>query len=342
MTTMNTQIPSHIYTAVTEAKHILLIPHQHPDGDALGAVTAFAQWLESLHISHAIFCATSVSPQLDYLPQVHTISSSIQLWQDPRLDMVIVFDSGDLHYAGVDTYIEQLTQPVTIINIDHHKTNQGYGTINLVPKNASSTSEIVHDFFHVNNIVITKDMATSLLTGIIFDTDNFTNSATTEHAMEVASKLVHLGADFNHIKERMYKHMPVAAFPLWGQIFSRMKKHDALNLVYTYLTHQDLTQHGIDPEAMSGLSNFMNSVHDGYAGLVLKETPEKTTKGSFRTTRDDVDVSLMAQHFGGGGHKKAAGFHIEKPIEEAIGFILSELELLFPKGILEPLPEEIT
>lgn len=319
---------------ITQASHALLIPHKHPDGDALGAVTAMAEWLSHIGISYDIFCATDVSAQLNYLNHIDKISNNINLWDNPHLDLVIVFDSGDLEYAGVANYITALPKKPHIINIDHHKTNQHYGELNLLPKKASSTSEIVFDFFVMHGIKITKHMATSLLTGIIYDTDNFTNAATTPHAIHVASKLVNLGANFNHIKERMYKDMPFDAFSVWGIIFSRLTRHEPLNLVYTYLTRQDLTTHGIEEQAMSRLSNFMNTIHEGYAGLVLKETEDGTTKGSFRTTRDDVDVSAMAQHFGGGGHKKAAGFHIEKPLEEALTFILKELEILFPQGIL--------
>ncbi|PIT86771.1 MAG: hypothetical protein COU33_01370 [Candidatus Magasanikbacteria bacterium CG10_big_fil_rev_8_21_14_0_10_43_6] len=324
-----------IYTAITEATCILLIPHQHPDGDALGAVTAFAQWLDTLAKNYAIFCSTAISAQLNYLDHINEISEDPQLFQQNDLDLIIVFDSGDLRYAGVDTFIANIAHPPMIINIDHHKTNEHYGKLNLLPKQASSTSEIVYDFFSLHAVPITPHMATSLLTGIIYDTDNFTNAATTPHAIHVASKLVNLGANFNHIKERMYKDMPFDAFPLWGIIFSRLTKHEPLNLIYTYLTHDDLEKHQVHEDAMSGLSNFMNNIHDGYAGLVLKGTKEGTTKGSFRTTRDDVDVSTMAQHFGGGGHKKAAGFHIEKPIEEALAFVLKELDILFPHGILQ-------
>jgi bifunctional oligoribonuclease and PAP phosphatase NrnA len=323
-----------IYTATLEAKNILLIPHKQPDGDALGAVTAFAAWLETMQKQYAMFCATSVSDQWQYLSHIEKVSEDPELWKQPDLDLIIVFDSGDLRYAGVDQYIKKMATPPMIINIDHHKTNEQYGELNLVPKNASSTSEILYDFFSLHKIPITPQIATSMLTGIIYDTDNFTNSATTPHAIHVSSKLVNLGGNFNNIKEKMYKDMPFDAFPLWGTIFSRLKKHEPLNLVHTYLTHKDLEKHGLEDAAMSGLSNFMNNIHEGHAGMVLKETPEKTTKGSFRTTRNDVDVSAMAKHFGGGGHKKAAGFHIEKPLEEATEFIIKELELLFPKGLL--------
>lgn len=331
----STYIAHNIYARIKRARRVMLVPHQHPDGDALGSSTAFASWLDQEGISYDLFCHTPATTTLTYLPHLSSLSSDPTVW-DRNHDVIVVFDSGDPVYAGIARYLESntsLTSP-TIINIDHHITNQYYGAHNLVHTRASSTCEIAYGFFKANNISITREMATSLLTGIITDTDNFTNSATTPHAIEVAATLTGLGANYNVIKEHVYKSIPLKAFELWGQIFSRLTHYPPLNIVHTYMTQADLALYGLREEDTGGMTNFLNSIHDGLAGLILKETTDGKTKGSFRTNRDDVNVAIMAQHFGGGGHKKAAGFTIEKPIHEAIDFVLSELESLFPKGLL--------
>lgn len=333
---MSTHIAKQIYHAILSAKRVLLVPHQNPDGDALGAVTAMAGFLSNLDKQFEIFCATDFAKNLSYLPQIDHVHTDAEIWEKP-FDLIMVFDSGDLRYAGIQDYIDGLSYTPKIANIDHHITNEKYGTYNLVQTTASSTSEIVYQFFLINHVNIDHNIATSLLTGIITDTDNFTNSATSSKAIDAASKLIRMGAHFDIIKSHIYKSTPLAAFQLWGRIFSRLTKHEDLGIVYTYLKHDDLKEFDLADDDVAGMTNFLNAISDGHAGMILKEHPDGFVKGSFRTTRDDVDVSKMAQHFGGGGHRKAAGFKVDGPIEHAIDHVLAELEQLFGgNGILEP------
>ncbi len=329
--------PKHIYALVREAKRVLLVPHQNPDGDALGSSTAFAEWLHTIGVTHDIFCNTKVERLFPYLSHVAEIQSASSLWNN-HYDVVVVFDSGDLAYAGIEQYLSTYSghRPV-IINIDHHMTNKQYGTYNYVDIQASSTCEIIFRFFKANNIQINQRMATSLLTGIITDTDNFTNSATNATVIDIAGRLTNLGANFDMIKAYVYKNISIDAFGLWGKMLSRLAHHPQLNVVHTYVTNQDVTDLGLQADDASGMTNFLNMIEEGHACLIFKETAEGHTKGSFRTTRGDVDVAQMAKHFGGGGHKKAAGFTIEKPIHEAIAYVMAELEQLFPFGILQPI-----
>jgi bifunctional oligoribonuclease and PAP phosphatase NrnA len=328
----NRHTAKQIFAKMLDAEHILLIPHRHPDGDALGALGAMASYLQDAEKKHSIFCVTNYSKKLSYVPGVTHFSTDPTIWKDPTIDMIVVFDSGDLRYAGVDEYINSMPKKPIIVNIDHHVTNEDYGQYNLVRKGASSTSEILYHFFVLNEVAISGPMATSLLTGIITDTDNFTNSATTPSAIEAAGHLVNLGGEFDVIKKHVYKSTSLNAFKLWGHIFSRLTHHKPLNIVYTYITQHDMEKHDLSDDDVEGITNFLNAISEGHAGLILKEHPDGEIKGSFRTTRNDVDVSKMAKHFGGGGHKKAAGFTVDGPIESAVKHVLAELEALFPHG----------
>jgi len=104
---------------------------------------------------------------------------------------------------------------------------------------------------------------------------------------------------------------------LWGIVLSRLKKHQEIDLVYTYLTQEDLDTYGVSESISDGISNFLNNLNDGEVCLLFKELPDNKIKGSFRTTKDNVDVSAIAKELGGGGHKKAAGFTIDGPLKEA-------------------------
>ncbi len=313
-----------ILEAIQKAESILLIPHQNPDGDALGSSSAFGLWLASLGKKYFYYCKTGASARFSYLP-LEKLTSDPSLWEN-RFDTVIVFDSGDLRYAGVDEQIAKIRDQITLINIDHHATNEYFGNLNFVDTKASSTSEMVQRFFAINHITLQKEIATSLLTGFITDTDNFTNSATSSFALSSVSNLIKSGGTMVPIQNRVYKNISIPALKVWGSMLSRLCHNEELDMVYTYITLKDIQDAGIEDSDIEGLANFMNMIEEGKAKIILKEIEPNKWKGSFRTTRDDTDVSLFAQAMNGGGHKKAAGFKVEGEITEAFNTIFSVIK----------------
>jgi len=310
-----------ILEAVQKAQSLLLIPHQNPDGDALGASSAFGLWIQSLGKDFTYYCKTDASPRFSYLP-IEKLTSDPQVWEK-KYDVVIVFDSGDLRYAGVDEQIAKIRDQITLIDIDHHATNEYFGDLNFVDIKASSTSEMVQRFFAINHITLQKEIATSLLTGFITDTDNFTNGATSSFALSSVSNLIKSGGSMVPIQNRVYKNISIPALKVWGTMLSRLSHHKEHDMVYTYITQEDIREAGIQESDIEGLANFMNMIEEGAAKIILKEIEPKKWKGSFRTTRDDIDVSLFAQAMNGGGHKKAAGFKVEGNVDQAFATIFS-------------------
>ncbi|MBT4220956.1 MAG: hypothetical protein HN726_03195 [Candidatus Magasanikbacteria bacterium] len=319
------RVATDIYKAVMAAKHILLIPHANPDGDALGSVASFMQFLRSIDKDHTTFCSTEISSRMHFLPHIQYIIHEKEQLLAHEYDVVIVFDSGDLRYAGVDTYLKTMDPQPMVINIDHHVTNEMYGELNMVHTQASSTTQILYDFFTYNEIPIDPDMATCLLTGLITDTDNFTNAATSILSLNISSELIRKGANLNLIKGWVFKDKSIDALKLWGTMLSRFEKHVELDIVYTYLKLDDLQEHHVTQEQTEGMANFLNNIEDGKVGLIVQELENGKIKGSFRTTHDDVDVGAMAVSLGGGGHKKAAGFTIDGPLSTALSHIFDTL-----------------
>jgi phosphoesterase RecJ-like protein len=269
-----------------------------------------------------IFCVTPIKVERwEFLRHAERVSSDPKLIQNPSVDTIIVLDSGDLRYAGIADLIAG--HKATIINIDHHATNEHFGHYNLVLPAASSTTEVLYNFFKYGQASINKPMATSLLTGLITDTDSFTNAATSADMMQAASDLVRHGGNLNTVTGSTIKNKSVAALRLWGTVLSRLQKNDALSLAYTYITQQDLKDHNLTDTESEGIANFLNNLEDTKIALILKETADGKVKGSFRTTRDDVDVTILAKKLNGGGHKKAAGFTTEGTIEEVLSKILA-------------------
>ena len=291
---------------IIQAKKILIIPHKNPDGDALGTISALVEYMISRGIEPEIFCDTEIQSKYYFLPHLPLIKNDPLIFTDPEIDLILVVDTGDLSHAGVAHYLQN--HPAKVINIDHHHTNPRYGYLNMVNPQASATTEIIYNFFRYNNIPVTHQIATSLLTGLISDTENFTNGATTSKAMSTASELVRYGANYKMINNWLLKNKSLNILRLWGTALSRLKKHNDLDLVYTFLLQDDFDKHEVEESESDGIANFLNKLDGAKISLILKETPDKKTKGSLRTTYNDVDVSAIAKNLGGGGHKKAAGF----------------------------------
>jgi len=301
---------------IDKANKVIVITHQNPDGDALGSLLGMHHYLRLVKTDHTLFCLTETPDYLKFLPDTEHISNDENHLMKNEHDLIIILDSGDLQYAGVDKHFRKIKGLPVVINIDHHPTNQYYGHINLVHPQASSTSEIIFHFLDYFRLPITKEVATSLLTGILTDTGSFSNLATTPSSMEVSSKLLTSGARVREIITNTFRNKSLSQLQLWGRALSRLKHNKKTGIVTTVLTQQDFDELGIDDESGEGIANFLNNVEQARAIIVLREKLDGTIKGSLRTTQPDVEVSKIAEFFGGGGHKKAAGFTIKGQLKE--------------------------
>jgi len=315
------QLSRQIHEQLQHAQSVVLVVHQNPDGDALGAACALQEHLLNLGKKSCIWSATEISPKYVFLAHALSVTSKPEIFADKDLDLIVLLDSGDLAYAGVHKLVAG--QEHKIINIDHHSTNKNYGFINLVLPTASSASEIVYHIFKHNRLAINHRMATALLTGIVTDTDNFQNSATSLSAFMAASDLIRSGGNINMINQWISKNKTVNSLRLWGVVLSRLQNLEAEKLVYTYITLEDLATYQVTDSESDGIANFLNNLDNGGACLILKEIEGRKVKGSFRTTSDTLDVAQWAKKLGGGGHKKAAGFTADGTIQDVLNKLLT-------------------
>ncbi len=310
-----------IHKQLTNATGIVIVPHPHPDGDALGSASAIFEYLNKHNREAIIYCSTPINARLRFLPNFPPISPDEKIFSENKIDTIVVLDSGDLRYAGIAEIVKN--HSAKIINIDHHSTNEHFGHHNFVLTEAASTTEIIFQYFELINEEVSPNMATNLLAGLISDTDSFTNSATGPKTLAIAGELVRRGANYKLVSFHTYKDKSLAILKLWGAALSRLVKNEKLNLAYTYLKQDDFQSVGLSENDGDGLANFMNNIDGPKITLVLKETAEGKIKGSFRTTEEGIDVSRLAKQLGGGGHKKAAGFTADGTIESVISAILT-------------------
>lgn len=310
-----------IHNHLQHARKVVIVTHQNPDGDTLGSASAMTEYLKAVGIKPTIFCLSQVPNYYTYLPHVDSVSSDKLLFADKNIDTIIFLDSGDMRYAGVAGLLDN--HPAAIINIDHHPTNEKYGHLNLVDSKASSTTEIIFHFFRYNGVRICNRKATALLTGIMTDTGNFSNSATSISAVTIAGYLLRAGANLRLINKSTVQNNSINILKLWGLVLDRLEHHPDKEMVFTYLKQEDYIKHQVEEKEADGIANFMNSIDGVKIGLFIKELGNGKVKGSFRTVHNDVDVAALAKKLGGGGHKKAAGFTAEGSIPEVLKRILT-------------------
>ncbi|MFH0857368.1 MAG: bifunctional oligoribonuclease/PAP phosphatase NrnA [Candidatus Magasanikbacteria bacterium] len=311
------RIANNIHHEIEKANFVLLLPHKNPDPDALGSLLAFYEYIQKMGKTVYMYSTSPISQKYNFLPKFSHIETNPQLFSSFSPDLIITLDSGDADRSGLNEILPKIQKRPMIINIDHHQTNTLFGDINLVKAKSSSTCELLFYFFQENTIPLTQSMATNLIAGIITDTDNFTNSATNYSCLNVTSSLIQKGAKHQKIIEKLYKDKSIGILKLWGEIFKRMQYHAELDIVFSHIKYSDYEEYNITEEDAEGFTNFLNNVNEGIAGFIFKEKEDGTIRIGLRTTKDHVDVSVIAKHFGGGGHKKAAGFSHKGPLEQA-------------------------
>jgi phosphoesterase RecJ-like protein len=296
---------------INKSQKILLITHRNPDGDAIGSILAIQNFLLSLNKEINSFCITKPTENFNYLQNIENIENNIENLED-NYDLAIILDCGDLGMTKITEKVKQINFKFGIANIDHHYTNPKFGNINIVISKASSTAEIIYQIMRTSNIKITPAIATALLTGIVTDTGNFAYQSTTKQSIETASRLLSIGADFEGISKANIYNKTIDILKLWGIVMRRIVFNKELRMVTTALFKKDLENLKLSEEAGEGISNYLNNLSKkNKFSLLLKEYEIGKVKGSLRTTNDDIDVSAIAQKFGGGGHKKAAGFEVK-------------------------------
>ncbi len=308
------KIYTDIANKLSSAKKILLTTHENPDGDALGSLVAMYDYLLTQDKQCFLFCYNLAEHQFQFLPHSEKIIEDKNKIPFAEFDLVIMLDCASLHRSRIGDLIKKMNLP--IINIDHHISNEKFGDINLIDAKAVSTTQILYDFFKSQKIVIKQNMATGILTGILTDSGNFAYTTTTSHTFNIASEMLTSGANVRSILNATKKRKDLPTLQIWGLALNRLQYNSKYDVAYTVLTQDDIKEFNINMNDLEGLASFLNTLKNAKAVLVLTELDDGRVKGSFRTNRNDVDVSKFAQAFGGGGHQKAAGFEIRGKLQQ--------------------------
>jgi len=316
---------SEIAAELQKGGPFLLACHVIPDGDSIGSLVGLG-----LALKQAGYAVTMYSP--DGLPERYTflvgsgdvVSGELSRW-DFRL--AIVLDCGD--HLRIKPIWHQLKN-ISIVNIDHHSTNQRFGQLNHVDTGASATGEIIWLLIKEMGIVPDKSVAAALYVAIATDTGSFKYENTTPRCHRVAAALLEAGARPQEIAPLVFDlRSRVAATALRIALASLRFSHDG-RIAWMILTAEDIKQNDVRDEHLEGVVNYAKNIENVEVGLLFSEKGDGTVKVGFRSLR--IDVAEVAQGFGGGGHPRAAGCSFPSTLADAVSIVLAAVERKIDRG----------
>lgn len=316
-----------ILEVIKESKNILLHLHPKPDPDSIGSALALKFALESLNKKVTVIEGdTPLDESFSFLPGYQDVVNKNYFEIDlSEIDLFIILDSGSKQMISREGEIIFPKNLKTIV-IDHHKTNQKYGDINLVDVDSSATAELLFKIFKEWGIEITKNIAANLYIGIWGDTGSFSYSNTTSQTMKIISELIEIYPDFNQLIKNINLNLPKGKVLFDALALNSIESFFNDTVALTTVSFQQLKEKGIGSNDMgaSVISNILISVKQWRIGVSLTEKEPGKIGISFRS-KDGTDVSKIAEELGGGGHAVAAGALLECSLEEAKNKVLETL-----------------
>lgn len=303
---MDSQLIGEIKDRLGTAKKIVIASHVRPDGDAIGSLLGLGLALHDAGKSVQMVLADGVPSSFKYLEG----SKFIEKEPKGNHDTFITVYCADFKRTG--KIFENFGQPD--INIDHHKTNEKFGKLNLIEAEEVATSAILTNYLPIWGFTITQPIAAALLTGIITDTLGFRTSNITPEALRQAATLMETGVDMPEIYMRSLVRRSFPAARYWGAGLSTLQsKH---GIVWGTLTLADRKLAGYGGNDDADLINMISAIDGNKVGMVFVEQSNNHVKISWRALETGVDVSQVAKHFQGGGHAAAAGADIQGSLSE--------------------------
>lgn len=298
-----------------KSQKILSISHKRPDGDTLGASCALYLAMKQLGKKIDMACIDDIPNRFNFLTDMDKV---IKNFNFREYDLIVVSDAGASYMTNYHkVYPDIFKGDVPVINIDHHASNDNFGSINIVDTKSASATVVLYKFFEFCGYRITPSMATALLCGIYNDTGSLMHSNTSVEVLEISGKLMEKGGKIYEVAKQLFRTTPISTLKLWGKVLENAHINDE-GVTLSVITWKDFQECGAGTDEISGVVDFLNSVPGSKFTILLNEDEQGNVKGSFRTQRDDIDLAELAGKFGGGGHKKAAGFTMQGRLQKEI------------------------
>jgi phosphoesterase RecJ-like protein len=312
---------SAVVAALRANDRFLVVSHENPDGDSLGSLLATALALRQLGKDAVMYLSgdTPLPREYAFMP----LDDVTRQVPDDVADRVLVaVDCAKADRIGPDPGL--LMDTKLKVDIDHHHDNSRFGDVNLIVAEASSTGEVLRDVFRELGVEITPEIAEPLYIALVTDTGRFQYTNTTPKALRLAAELVDAGADVHAVFQQVYESVEFAKLKLLARALERAQVLEGGRIVVSVLLRNDFSEVGAVEAYSEGIIDYLRAVEGSELAVLIREPPRQdgpTRRVSLRSSVDELDVSAIARRFGGGGHRQAAGFSSDLPIEEITAIV---------------------
>jgi phosphoesterase RecJ-like protein len=316
-----------IRDAILARQRFLLTSHARPDGDSIGSQLAMAYALDALGKSVQLVNADPAPEHYNEFPGLDRIVIADTAGPEIHADAVIVMECSDLSRTGVAGLDGRF-----IINIDHHSGNRMYGSLNWFDESAAACGEMVFDVIRSLGVPLNFDIATHLYLAILTDTGSFHHSNITPRTFDICRQTVEAGVNPAAMARRVFDSNSFGKLKLIGALLDEMQLIDDGRLAVLYMDDALLAACGCTHNDTEGVINLPLTAREIQAVVFFRVASSGDVRVSMRS-KYDVDVRVVANEFGGGGHRNAAGFTVTGRLEEVRPRILQRITRAIAEGL---------
>ena len=298
---------SQVVELVEKKDRFAITSHVRPDGDSLGSSLGLYWLLRALDKDFEVTMRDMAPHAYQQLPGADAIRVTPAV--DRPYDAVFVIECSDIDRPGLIDLEKQF-----VVNIDHHSTTALFGAINWIDSTASAVGEMIYNLCKATGVRVTKEIAECVYTALLTDTGSFHYSNTTERTFKIASELVRTGVKPAKTAEAIFGSYQWPKIELLSLVLATAKRDETGHIAWMEQTLEMQEQTRASEEDADGFVNYPLSVAEIEATALFKECSPGVYRTSLRS-KGDVNVAKVAEQFGGGGHRNAAGCTLKGNLE---------------------------
>lgn len=321
-----TEIPNaslaEISSTLTAHQKILILSHVRPDGDAIGSQIALGSSLAAMGKEVTLINQDGLPSNLAFLPNADWVKSPPST--PVGAELVVALDTGSKPRLGEDAIAAGAGAKLWI-NIDHHKSNPGYGDLNHIDSAAPATAEIIYRLLVENDMPLPAATRDAIYTGVSTDTGSFQYASTTVATHMMAADLISRGLDVAKINQEIYQSHPFRRIKLLGSLLNTLELKFDQRVAHWQLPLSVKQELNLAPEDSEDLIDHIRSIEGVLVALFFEELPDGLIRVSMRSKDPRIDACRVCSQFGGGGHALAAGIRMAGTLESVADQVLANI-----------------
>jgi bifunctional oligoribonuclease and PAP phosphatase NrnA len=318
-------VPDPVVDRIRTARRVLAVSHENPDADTIGATLGIVHLVESMGGRADPVCSDPVPGLYDFIAGVDRFRTDPE--EGAPYDLLVISDCGSVDRVGdVASRHAELFDRLPRLIVDHHASNDGAAATDWIEPASAATCEMVTLLaarLGVDLRIADGALAQALMAGVVMDTATFAHPNATARTLVVSAALVEAGAPLSDISRRLYRTKPDAQLRLFGVVLERLERSDDGRIVWSSLTDADFEATGADRAHGEGIIDLLSQAEEAEVAILFKQSGD-ATRVSVRTKPGGVDATVLTGTFGGGGHARAAGASVDRPLPEARTPVLAE------------------